>query len=58
MIYKNSILAINENEIALVPKNIKKLRHFLRDFFNYLASFVFSGNISCFLKIKINQTRN
>ena len=39
---------VNENEVSVIPKNFKKLG-FLRNFFNYLASLVFSGNISCFL---------
>ena len=38
----------NPNEVAIVPKN-QKIKVFLKNFFNYLVSIVFYGNISCFL---------
>ena len=38
---------LNKNEITLVSKNMK-IRDFLKNFFNYLVSIVFSSNICCF----------
>ena len=46
MVYKAQ-LGYNVNEVSITPKNIKKLA-FLKNFFNYLVSFVFYCNISCF----------
>ena len=38
---------LNKNEVQLVSKN-KKIKVFLKNFFNYLVKSVFSSNICCF----------
>ena len=42
---------INNNEVRIIPKLSQKLG-FFEKFFNYLVSFVFSCNNSCFLIIE------
>ena len=37
----------NKNEVILVSKN-KKIKVFLKNFFNYLVKIVFFSNICCF----------